>query len=73
MCPSEVLGTTLGISELEDATAENQWHNSTTYGQDMFSHSVQIGGTIMKKSHAIAQQFHYVTLASSADHLHHVA
>jgi len=69
MCPSEMLGTTLGISELEDATAENQWHNSATYGQDTFLHSVQIGGTMMKKSHAIAQQFHYVTSASSADHL----
>jgi len=73
MCPSEVLGTTLGISELEDAAAENQWCNSTTYGQGTFPHSVQIGGMTMKKSCAIAQQFRYVTSASSADRLHHVA
>jgi len=73
MCPSEVLGTMLGISELEDAAAENQWRNSATYGQDTFSHSVQIRGTTMKKSHAIAQQFRYVTSASSADRLHRVA
>ena len=57
MCMSEVLDTTLGMQELEDTVAETQWHNSETYGQEPFLHSVHIRGISMKKSHAIAQQF----------------
>ena len=72
---SEVLHASSGMQELEDAAAasENQWHNSDNYGQDAFFHSVQIGGVTMNKSHAIAQQFRYVTSASSTDRLCRVA
>lgn len=73
MCVSEVPDATLGMQELEDAAAENQWRNSETYGQEPFSHSVHIGGTSIKKSRAIAQQFQYVTLAGSTDRLRRVA
>ena len=73
MCTSEVLDVTIGMQELEDAVVENQWHNSETYGQGTFSHSVQIGGITMNKSRALAQQFRYVTSASSTDRLRRVA
>src|SRR5260221_2684709 len=72
-CTSEIWDATLGMQELEDAVAEDQWRNSETYGQESFSHSVQIGGVAMKKSRAIAQQFRYVTSASSTDRLRRVA
>jgi hypothetical protein len=72
-CTSGVLDATLGMQELEDAAAEDQWRNSETYGQGTFSHSVQIGGISMNKSRAIAQQFRYVTSASSTDRLRRVA
>ena len=49
-CTPEVLDTTLGIQELEDAVADNQWHNSETYRQGPFSHSVQIGVLVMIKA-----------------------
>ena len=73
MCPSEVLDATLGMQELKDSMVENQWCNSEVYGQDTFSHSVQIGGITMRKSYAIAQQFQYVTSANSTDQLRRVA
>ena len=75
MRPSEVPDATLGMQELEDAVAENQWRNSDAYGQDTvtFSHSVQIGGITIRKSCAIAQQFRYVTSANSTDRLRCVA
>ena len=72
-CMSEALDATLGMQELEDAAAEDQWRHSETYGQEAFSHSVQIGGITMKKSCAISQQFRYVTSASSTDRLRRVA
>ena len=69
MYTSEVLDASSGMQELEDAAAasENQWRNSDNYGQDAFFHSVQIVGMTMNKSCAIAQQFRYVTSASSTD------
>jgi len=72
---SGVLDAMLGLQELEDTMAETQWRNSEAYlsGQDMFMHSVHIGGVAMKKSRAIAQQFKYVTSAGSTDRLCHVA
>jgi len=73
VCASGVLDTTLGMQELEDAVAENQWRNSESYGEESFSHSVQIGGATMKKSRAITQQFRYMTSASSTDRLRRVA
>jgi len=72
-----VLDATMGMQELEDAMAENQWCTSETYatGQDtgMFLHAVDIGGVTMRKFHAITQQFRYATTASSTDQLRHVA
>jgi hypothetical protein len=53
----DALDATLGMQELKNAVAENQWHTSKSYGQGSFSHSVQIGGVIIKKSHALIQQF----------------
>ena len=71
----DVPDVTLGMQELEDAVADNQWCTSETYGKDngTFLHSVQIGGITMKKSRALAQQFRYVTSASSTDRLRRVA
>jgi len=69
----EVQDATSGMQELEDAVSEDRWHNSESYGQDTFSHAVQIGGVTMKKSRAIAQQFRYVISASSTDRLRRVA
>ena len=40
ICTSEVLDETLGMQELEDATAEDQWHHSEAYGQGTLSCSV---------------------------------
>jgi len=73
VCTSEGLDATLGIQQLEDATAEVQWCSSKHYGQDALSDLVQIGGMTVKKSCAITQQFRYMTLASSTDRLHCVA
>ena len=69
----EALDATLGMQELEDAVAENQWRTSDSYGQGSFLHSVQIGGVTIKKSRALTQQFRYVTSASSTDRLRRVA
>lgn len=63
----------LGLQELEDAVAEDQWRNSESYGQKTFSHSIQIGGITIKKTRAITQQFRYTTSASSTDRLRRVA
>ena len=75
MCTSEVLDvtTSIGMQELEDTVVENQWCNSETYGKGTFSHLVEIRGMMMNKSHAIAQQFRYVTSVSSTNQLRHVA
>jgi len=73
MSETDVLDMSLGMQELEDAAAENQWRNSETYGQEPFSHSVHIGGVMTKKSRAISQQFRYVISASSTDRLRRVA
>ena len=67
ICISDALDVTIGMQELEDAIAEAQWHNSETYGQGSYSHSVQIGGMAIKKSRIITQQFRYMTSASSTD------
>jgi len=74
-CKPEVLDATSGMQELEDAVAdsESHWRNSETSGQETVSHTVQIGGITTKKSRALAQQFRYVTSASSTDRLRRVA
>jgi len=74
-CKSEVLDATSGIQELEDtiAKSEGHWCNSKTSGQETVSHIVQIGGITTKKSRTLAQQFRYVTSASSTDRLRCVA
>ena len=64
---SEALDAITGMQELEDAVAETKWRDSEAYGQGSHSHSVQIGGMEIKKSHAITQQFRYATSASSTD------
>ena len=69
VCTSKVLDATLGIQQLEDAAAEDQWCSSKSYGLDGVLHLVQISGMTVKKSRAITQQFCYVTLASSTDQL----
>ena len=69
VCISEALDATLGIQQLEDATAKDQWRSSQNYGRDAPSHLVQIGGMTVKKSRAITQQFRYVISASSTDRL----
>jgi len=51
------LDATLGMQELEDAVAENQWRHSESYGQGGVLHSVQIRGKEIKKSCTLAQQF----------------
>jgi hypothetical protein len=61
------------MQELEDAAAKVQWCNSPSYGQSPFLNTVQIGGTVMNKSRAIARHFRYVTSASSTDRLRYVA
>ena len=48
---------TLGMQDLEDTAAEDQWHNNSCEGQSTFSNMVQIGSITMNKSHAIAQHF----------------
>ena len=53
ICTSEALDATVGMQELEDTVAETQWHNSETYGQGSYSHSIQIGGVAIKKSRTI--------------------
>ena len=70
---TESHNTTAGMQDLKDAAAEAQWHNGPSYGQGPFSNTVEIGGVIMNKSHAIAQHFRYVTSASSTDRLRRVA
>jgi len=74
-CKSEVLDATSGMQELEDAIADSEghWHNSKTSGPETVSHTVQIRGITMKKSHTLTQQFQYVTSVSSTDCLHCVA
>ena len=74
-CKSEVLDATSGMQELEDTVAESEghWRNSETSRQETVSHTVQIGGITTKKSRALAQQFRYVTSASSTDQLRCVA
>ena len=64
---------TLGMQDLEDAAAEDQWHNNSCEGQSAFSNVVQIGSITMNKSRAIAQHFRYMTSVSSTDRLRHVA
>jgi hypothetical protein len=64
---------TVGMQDLEDAAAEVQWRNGPSYGQGPFSNTVQIGGVVINKSRAIAQQFRYVTSAGSTDRLRRVA
>jgi hypothetical protein len=64
---------TLGMQELEDAAAEVQPHDVTSYAQCKFSKTVQIGGVTMNKSCAISQHFRYMTSASSTDRLRRVA
>jgi len=66
MCSSVGLDVTLGMQELEDAVAEDQWRSSENW-QRTFSHSITIGGATIKKSRAIAQQFRYMTSTSSTD------
>jgi hypothetical protein len=75
MCTPEVPDATIGMQELEDAVVENGWRNSEAYGKGTsnFSHLVQIEGKAVNKSRAIAQQFRYVTSASSTDRLRRVA
>lgn len=63
---------TAGMRQLEDAAADAEWQNNQT-NPLAFSNTVQIGGITMNKSRAIAQQFRYVTSASSTDRLRRVA
>ena len=65
--------TTSGMQDLEDAAAEDQWHNDLCEDQGSFSNMVQVGGITMNKSRAIAQHFRYMTSASSTDRLRRVA
>jgi hypothetical protein len=69
----ELHDTTMGMQELEDATADAQWRNSSSYGQGTFSNTVEIGGVVMNKSRAISRHFRYITSASSTDRLCQVA
>jgi len=55
VCSSVALDATLGMQELEDAVAEDQWRSRENW--QGFSHTITIGGAMMKKSRAIAQQF----------------
>ncbi|KAF8501134.1 hypothetical protein F5888DRAFT_1574012, partial [Russula emetica] len=63
---------TVGIRQLEDAAAgvQSQYNQPN---RPAFSNTVRIGGITMNKSQAIAQQFRYVTSASSTDRLRRVA
>jgi hypothetical protein len=63
---------TVGMRHLEDAAADVQWQYNQPDGVG-FSNTVRIGGITMNKSRAIAQQFRYVTSASSTDRLRRVA
>ena len=64
---------TVGMRQLEDAAADVEWQYNQTNVLHAFSNTVQIGGLTMNKSRAIAQQFRYVTSASSTDRLRRVA
>jgi hypothetical protein len=63
----------MGMRQLEDAAADVEWQYNQPNGLHVFSNMVQIGGITMNKSRAIAQQFRYVTSASSTDRLRRVA
>jgi len=52
VCSSVALDATLGMQELEDAVAEDQWRSRENW--QGFSHTITIGGAMMKKSRAIA-------------------
>jgi hypothetical protein len=58
--------------QLEDAAADVEWRYNQT-NRLTFSNTVEIGGVVMNKSRAIAQQFRYMTSASSTDRLRRVA
>jgi hypothetical protein len=64
---------TLGIRQLKDAAADVEWQYNQTNACSAFSNMVQIRGLTINKSQAIAQQFQYMTLASSTDRLQCVA
>ncbi|KAI0283767.1 hypothetical protein BC826DRAFT_920313 [Russula brevipes] len=59
----------MGIRELEDAATEVQRCNN----QSPFPDTIKIGGVVVNKSRAIAQQFRYITSASSTNRLQHIA
>lgn len=63
---------TVGVRQLEDHAANVVWQYNKTNGL-AFTNTVQIAGVTMNKSRAIAQQFRYVTSASSTDRLRRVA
>jgi hypothetical protein len=71
--PLNLQDTTVGIQELEDSATDIDWRNKTRSEGGPFSNVVQVGGVAMNKSRAIAQQFRYVTSASSTDRLRRVA
>ena len=53
----EVLDMTLGMQELEDAVAEDQWCSSKAYENGTILHSVEIKEVTVKKSCMIFQKF----------------
>ena len=63
---------TVGMRQLKDTAANVEWQYNQT-NRLSFSNTVQIGGVLMNKSRAIAQQFRYVTSTSSMDRLWCVA
>jgi hypothetical protein len=64
---------TKGMRQLEDAVADAEWQYNQTNAPRAFSNTVQIKGLTMNKSRVIAQQFRYVTSATSTDRLRRVA
>jgi hypothetical protein len=64
---------TVGMRELEDATADAQWSDALGDMQDNFTNVIRIGKHKINKSRAIAQHFHYTRSVSSTNRLRHIA
>jgi hypothetical protein len=64
---------TVGMRELEDATADAQWSDALGDRQDNFTNVIRIGKHKINKSHAIAQHFRYTRSVSSTNRLRCIA
>ena len=72
-CLSTSQDITAGIWILKDAATDIGWQHNPSNKLHEFSNTVRIGGITMNKSWAIAQQFQYITSASSTDRLRRIA